>query len=44
MTAQLLNARQKVRVFRVLGDDHYERMSPVKVGVTRLGTLTAKWP
>ena len=34
VTAPLLNARQQVRVSRVLGDDHYKRM-PSVVGVAR---------
>ena len=35
VTASLPNARQKVRVSRVLGDEHYKRMPRVKVGVAR---------
>ena len=35
VTAPLLNARQQVRVLRVLGDDHNKRMSRVTVGVAR---------
>ena len=44
VTAPLLNARQQVWVSRVLGDDHYKRMSRVTVGLARLRTLTARCP
>ena len=40
VTSPLLNARQWVS--RVLGYEHYKRMSPVTVGVTRKRTLTAE--
>ena len=35
VTAPLLNAQQQVCLPRVLGDDHYIRMSRVTVGVAR---------
>ena len=34
-TAPLPNARQQMRVSRVLADDHYKRMPRVTVGVAR---------
>ena len=43
MTAPLPTARQQAWVSRVLGDDHYKRMSHVTVGVTRSRTLAAQW-
>ena len=45
VTAPLLNARQQVRVSRVLGDDHYKWM-PLVTGVTHQRTLklNAQWP
>ena len=39
VTAPLLSARQEVRASRVLGDDHYKRMTRVTVGVARLRTF-----
>ena len=35
VTGPLPNARQQVRLSRVLGDDHYKRMTRVTVGVAR---------
>ena len=44
MTAPLPNARQQVRVSRVLGDDHYKRIPRVTVDVARWRNLIAQWP
>ena len=44
VTAELLNARQKMWVSRVLGDYHYKRISRVTEGVTRKRILTARCP
>ena len=41
VSAPLPSAWQQVRVSRVLGDDHYKRMTRVTACVARLRTLTA---
>ena len=44
VTAPLPNARQQLRVLRVLGGKHFKWMTRVNVGLAHLINLTAQWP
>ena len=42
VTVPLQNARHYVRMSQVFGDDHFERMPRVTIGVARYRTLTTQ--